>query len=220
MTEPENKTRTVGIVQVKGGAGRSTVATTIAGELAKHGSVALIDCDQPQGTAASWAALRQGMPEKSPVTAYKAASHRELVNVANRVTGSVDWIVMDGPPRIAEMTRAILALSDLAIVPVGASPAEVWATSDVLPLIEEAQTLRPIQARMLWTRFRPYTRLAQELEGQASRELGLKAMRAHLGFRVAYAEALGQGLTSAEVGDAVARNETEALLSEINRILR
>ena len=45
--------KTIGIVQVKGGAGRSTVATTIAGELAKGATVALVDCDQPQGTSAS-----------------------------------------------------------------------------------------------------------------------------------------------------------------------
>ena len=160
------------------------------------------------------------MPEKSAVAAYTAASHRELVNVIGRLAGTVDWIVMDGPPRIAEMTRAILALSDLALVPVGASPAEVWATSDVLPLIEEAKALRPVQARLVWTRFRPCTRLAQELEGQASRELGLRARGQRLGFRVAYAEALGGGLTAAEVGDAVAREELASLLGEIQRILR
>jgi chromosome partitioning protein len=215
-----SKTKTVGIVQVKGGAGRSTLATTIAGELAKGATVALVDCDQPQGTSASWAALRQAMPERSAVAAYTAATHRELVGVINRLADTVDWIVLDAPPRIAEMTRAILALSDLALVPVGASPAEVWATADVLPLIEEAKTLRSVQARMVWTRFRPYTRLAQDLESQAGRELGLKALRAHLGFRVAYAEALGGGLTAAETGDPVAREETEALVGEIRKLLR
>lgn len=220
MTGPQTKTRSVGVVQVKGGAGRSTVATTLAGELAKLGTVALIDCDQPQGTAASWAALRQQDGGKSAVRGYTAATHRDLVAVATKLAGTVDWIVMDGPPRIAEISRAILALSDVALVPVGASPAEVWATSDVLPLIEEAKKLRSLDARLVWTRFRPYTRLAQELEGQAAKELGLKPLRSHMGFRVAYAEALGSGLTAAEVGDPAARDEVHSLVAEIQRILR
>jgi chromosome partitioning protein len=50
-------TKTIGIIQVKGGAGRSTVATNLAGELAKKGKTVLIDCDMPQGTSASWYAL-------------------------------------------------------------------------------------------------------------------------------------------------------------------
>lgn len=47
---------TIGVIQLKGGTGRSTVASNLAGGL--PGPVALIDCDIPQGTAASWAALR------------------------------------------------------------------------------------------------------------------------------------------------------------------
>ena len=218
MTKTE--TKTIGVVQVKGGAGRSTVATNLAGELAKIGTVALIDCDQPQGTSASWAALRQGLVEKSAVRAYTAATHRELVTVAAKIVGQVDYLVLDGPPRIAEMSRAILALSNVALVPVGASLAEVWATADVVPLVQEAQGIRPVEVRMVWTRFRAHTRLAQELEAHAGRELGLKSLKSHLGFRVAYAEALGEGLTAAETGDPAARDEIAALVAEVRRLAR
>jgi len=37
--------KTIGIIQVKGGAGRSTVSTNLAGELSKLGKTVLIDCD-------------------------------------------------------------------------------------------------------------------------------------------------------------------------------
>jgi len=213
-------TKILGIVQVKGGAGRSTVATNLAGELSKIGTVALIDCDQPQGTSASWASLRQGLGEKSAVGAYTAATHRDLVAVASKVMGKVDYLILDGPPRIAEMSRAILALSTIALVPVGASLAEVWATADVVPLVQEAQGIRPVDVRLIWTRFRAHTRLAQELEAHAGQELGLKSLKAHLGFRVAYAEALGEGLTAAETGDPAARDEIAALVAEVRRLTR
>jgi hypothetical protein len=90
----------------------------------------------------------------------------------------------------------------------------------VLPLIEEAKALRAVDARLVWTRFRAHTRLAQDLETQAARELGLKALKSHMGFRVAYAEALGEGLTGAETGDPMAREEVSGLVAEIQRILR
>lgn len=214
------KTKTIGIVQVKGGAGRSTVATTLAGEFAKAGKTALIDCDMPQGTSSSWASLRQATLGKSVIGAYTAAHHRDLVDLAARLAGTVDWVVLDGGPRIAETTRAILALSDLVLVPVGASPAELWATTDVIPLIDEARKVRAVDARLVWTRFRAHTRLAMDLETQAGKELGLKPLKSKLGFRVAYAEALGDGSTAAEVGDALAREEVEALVGEIQRILK
>ena len=50
--------KTIGIIQVKGGAGRSTVSTNLAGELSKLGKTVLIDCDMPQGTSASWYSVR------------------------------------------------------------------------------------------------------------------------------------------------------------------
>jgi cellulose biosynthesis protein BcsQ len=40
-------TKIIGLVQVKGGAGISTVSTDLAGELSKLGKTILIDCDMP-----------------------------------------------------------------------------------------------------------------------------------------------------------------------------
>jgi chromosome partitioning protein len=53
-------TKVIGIAQLKGGTGGSTLACNLAGELAKIGITVLIDCDVPQGTSSSWAALRAG----------------------------------------------------------------------------------------------------------------------------------------------------------------
>ena len=51
--------KVIGVIQVKGGAGRSTLSTNLAGELSKVGKTVLIDGDMPQGTSASWFAVRQ-----------------------------------------------------------------------------------------------------------------------------------------------------------------
>jgi chromosome partitioning protein len=224
MVKPKKNTaRILGVTQVKGGAGRSTVATNIAGELSKIGRTVLIDCDMPQGTAASWVAVRQEAVEPDlfgGVVGDTASSHRELLDKVERWRGEADYIVLDGPPRIAELTRAILVLSDLALVPVGASVAELWATGDVVEIVKQAREVRPVDVRIVWTRFRGYTRLAQDLAAQAKPELGLPIMKTALGLRVAYVEALGAGLTVAELPDPTARQELRDLIAEIRRIIR
>lgn len=213
-------TRIIGLVQVKGGAGRSTVATNLAGELARVGKTVLIDADMPQGTSASWAALRMQAKPQGRLVADTAPGHRELVAKVDALRGQVDYIVLDGPPRIAEMTRAILALSDLALIPIGASPAEIWATSDMVAQVQDVQRVHKLPVRILWTRFRAYTKLAQELAAEADKALGLPAMKSALGYRVAYAEALGNGQTAAEGQDPNARSEVVALTVEVKRMLR
>jgi chromosome partitioning protein len=212
-------TKTIGVIQVKGGAGRSTVSTNLAGELSKLGSTVLIDCDMPQGTAASWYAVRQGKGKEGNLVADTATSHRDLVAKVEQYQ-EADYIVLDGPPRIAELTKAILILADLCLVPVGASAAEIWATGDILELIKEANQVKKVKARMLWTRYRPHTRLAQGLTGLASKELGLVALGTSLGMRVSYMEALGEGLTVAELADPSARVEVNFLTNEVIKLLR
>ena len=216
--------KVIGIIQVKGGAGRSTIATNLAGELAKIGQTVLIDGDMPQGTSASWYAIREQAGKAggtdTNLVADTAADHRELVKKAEQYAKTADFIVLDGPPRIAEMTRAILMLSDLCLVPVGASVAEIWSTADLLAIIEQAKKVKAIDARMVWTRHRSFTNLAKELSEQATVELGLPILKTSLSLRVAYPEALGAGLTVAELPDQNARMELRFLIAEIRRILR
>jgi len=212
-------TKIIGLVQVKGGAGRSTVSTNLAGELSKSGKTVLIDCDMPQGTSASWFAVRQQKGRQGNLKADTATDHSDLINKVKQHQDA-DYIVLDGAPRLAEMTKAILILADLCLIPVGASNAEIWATGDILELINQANAVKQVKARMLWTRYRAHTRLAQELSGLASQELGIDALMASTGMRVAYMQALGEGLTVAELADTSARDEVRALTAEVKQLLK
>jgi chromosome partitioning protein len=211
--------KVIGIIQVKGGAGRSTVSTNLAGELSKQGKTVLIDCDMPQGTSASWYAVRHQAGKAGALIADTATSYRELVAKVEQYANA-DYIVLDGPPRIAELTRSTLVLADICLIPVGASAAEIWATGDILALIEEASKVKRVNARMVWTRYRPNTKLAQNLTELATKELGLKAIGTSLGMRVSYMEALGSGLTAAELADQSAKDEVKSLVNEVKQLLK
>ncbi|MEW6351460.1 MAG: ParA family protein [Thermodesulfobacteriota bacterium] len=210
----------IGVVQGKGGTGRSTVSTNLAGGLSTHYPTALIDCDMPQGTSASWAALRHAEKRMGNLTIATAPTHRSLVDQAKRLGQTHRFLVVDAPPRIAEITRAILILSSLVVIPIGPSAAEVWATTDVLKTIEEARAHRPnLLARLLWTRIRRRTKVAQQIPGAVNEELHVQSLKSVLGQRVAYTEALACGRTVSEWGDPVARQELDALVTEVVRVV-
>jgi chromosome partitioning protein len=212
--------RAIGLVQLKGGAGRSTIATNLAGELARFHDVLLLDCDMPQGTSASWAALRKQAGRGTRLTFDTVYDAAELAEKIERRADQTGYVILDGAPRLTELSRAILSCSDLCLVPVGASAAELWATSHLFGMIAEVNEVRPVVACLVWTRFRAHTQIARKLSEAADAALSIPALKSRLGYRVAYTEALGRGLTAAELGDRDARLEIVGLVAEIRRLMR
>ena len=207
----------IGVVQIKGGAGRSTIAVNLAAELGKKTLTALIDCDLPQGTAASWGAVRK----LDYPTVETANTQHELINQVQRLATDHAHIILDAPPRVAEITRTILMLTDLLLIPLGASAAEIWATSDLIDtLTEDGAERRDLETRIIWNRYRRFTRSAKTLRRAVGRELPIKALRTTLGYRVSYSDALEAGLAVTEWSDRKARKEVEALAREVLSVLR
>ncbi len=214
-------TQIVGIIQVKGGVGRSTIATNLAAVFSEKKPTALIDCDLPQGTSASWYAVRKAEFTPANLTLATVHDYRELVDRARELALEHRYIIIDAPPRIAEMTRAIIVMSTLCLVPLGASAAEIWSTADLLRTIEAARKYRPgIAVRIVWNRYRARTREAVDLSEAARKELGLKELTTRLGYRVAYSEALARGLAVNEWLDRNAHEEIMALAAEVKDILK
>jgi chromosome partitioning protein len=212
--------RIIGIIQTKGGAGRSTLATNLAAHFSLKEPTALIDCDLPQGTSSSWYALRQSELPSSNLLLAKAHSHVELIQKVKEYAAVSGYLVIDGPPRLAEVTRAIMILSNLCLIPLGASAAEIWSTGDLLQTLAEARKYKPdVDARIVWTRFRAQTREAQELKEAVGRGLNLDELQSRLGYRVAFSEALARGLSAEECPDRNAQSEILGLAEEVKRIL-
>jgi chromosome partitioning protein len=212
--------RIVGIIQTKGGAGRSTFATNLAAHFSIQEITTLIDCDLPQATSSSWYALRQAEFRSKNLLLATARDHFELIQKTKEHIALSKYLIIDGPPRLAEMTRTIMILSDLCLIPLGASAAEIWSTADLLQTLEEARNYKTeIDARLVWTRFRAQTKEAQELKDAVQKGLKLKDLKARLGYRVAYSEALARGLSVEECSDRSAHAEMLDLAGEIEGIL-
>lgn len=211
------KTRIIAVANLKGGAGKSTLASNLAGELAKHGSTALIDGDESQGTSGSWYALREQGGKAGELAFVATDSHRSLINL---IEGrSERYVVIDGPPRLSAMTKAMIMVSDLVLVPVSTSSTEIWATSDLMALIGEANAVRRIKARGVWSRHRAGKTTAEFAE-EASAVLKLKFCDSVMSNRISYQTAMGSGLTVCETRDRTARAEVTSLVAEIMKLVK
>ncbi len=214
------KTRIISCLNLKGGAGKSSLATNLACELAKHGTTCLVDGDNEQGTAGSWYSLRQESTVgrgSAQLSFASANNHKELIKqVENR---SERWVVVDGPPRLAEMTRAAIVLSDLVLIPMATSSVEIWSSGDLLSLIAEAKKVRRgIKAMGIWSRYRN-TRVNQDIAEQASEVLKLKFCESVMTNRVVYQTAMGQGRSVCEMKDKSASAEMTALVAEVMNLV-
>ncbi len=199
----------------KGGVGKSTVAIAIATELIARGrKVLLVDAD-PQGTSRTWGEVASEAGQPLPtIVAMGGTMHRP--EQLPRVAAGYDVVVIDCPPRHGEIQRSALMVADLAVLPCGPSAADAWALTTSVELVTEARTLRSnLQACIVITRKQSRTAL-----GKGARDVlaatGLPVLRTELGYRVAFAEALGagQGVTAYAPRDAAA-DEVRSLVDEV-----
>lgn len=203
----------------KGGSGKSTAAQGIATELMlRERRVLLVDAD-PQGTTRTWSDVAgEGGRRVPSVVAMGAKMH--VPGQLDAVLRSYDDCVIDCPPRHGEIQRAALMVADLAILPCGPSPADAWAMTESVELVNEAKIVRPhLLAYGLISQMR---RIAI---GAGARDalvgIGLPVLAAELRQRAAHAEAMasGQGITDYDATSPAA-DEVRALVDELFALTR
>ena len=134
--------RRILILNPKGGCGKSTIATSLAGYFASNGhKVALADYD-PQGSSISWLANR---PEKKPKIYSIKGYESGLKNIPSDVT----HLVMDAPARSeGQELDNLIRISESIVFPVLPSPIDMEAAVDYLDLILNQRQLVMKQAKM------------------------------------------------------------------------
>ncbi len=208
----------IALLNQKGGVGKTTLATHIAGELAMQGSaVILLDAD-PQGSALDWTQRRNqnGLPRLfSAVGLARETLHQEAPELARRC----DHIVIDGPPRIAALARSALLAADLVLIPVQPSPYDIWASAEMVALIREAQIFRPtLRAAFVINRRVSTTVIGREAR-HALTDQPLPSLLSEVRQRIAFADSVAAGRLARELdADSNAAREIAALTDEVLRM--
>lgn len=207
----------IGLLNQKGGVGKTTLAVHIADAIARTTrSVLLIDAD-PQGSALDWAAARSGAPLFPVAGLPKASIHKELPSLAK----GYDVVIIDGPPRVYDVARSAIMASDLVLIPVQPSPYDVWAAKEIVDLIHEAAVYKPnLKAAFVINRKIVNTALGRDVS-EALSDYPLPLMETAICQRVALAESAAQGQTVFETApDNPAAAEIRKLTKEIMGMLK
>lgn len=214
------RAKVISFVQMKGGAGKTTLCANIGSTLSDNANVLLIDTDHPQASLETWYQIRN---DKYVIENLDIVSVKNLAQLQKQVRDNLnnyDYILIDGHPRITNMTRAVVMLSDLALVPLSPSPVEIWSTKHLADILKEAQSISSnLETRVCWNRYRVRTNSAEPAVEEARKALAIEDFPTKLGNRVAYLDSFAQGLTVAEWHDQAAKMEIWSLTSSIQRLL-
>jgi chromosome partitioning protein len=204
----------VALSNSKGGVGKSTLAVHLAVYLKEQGAdVILADADV-QGSSSVW--LHEAMPHL-PVARLQTPD--EILERVPGLRQNCDFLVVDGPAGLSEVTRAILLMTDLAVLPCGPSVLDLRAANEAIRVVRQAQSIRhgPPQAVLVPNKLQVQYRLSREfLETARSLEI---PSTSGLRLRQAFADAAGQGTVVWRLGPRgqSATNEIKELFDGLFR---
>lgn len=208
--------KVIALLNQKGGAGKTTLATHLAGELVMQGQrVTLLDAD-PQGSALDWAQRRTQSGQNRLFGVFGLARD-SLHQEAPQIALQADFVVIDGPPRVAALARSALLAADLVLIPVQPSAYDIWASHEMVQLITEARVFRP----QLCAAFVINRRVVGTVIGREARaalaDQPFPALQVEVCQRIVFADSVAAGRLAFEVAPQCAAAREIAALAQVVR---
>ena len=200
---------------IKGGVGKSTVATTLTVIRANQGyDVLLVDADDQQ-TATDFTLMRNETLSESGGAAYTSVQLKGAAVRTDtlRLADKYEDVIIDVGGRDTAGQRAALSIASIYLVPFLPASFDVWTLEKVGELIEEAKAFNPeLKAYCFLNRADPRGSDNDEAAAIASEISQLSYLNASWGNRKAFRNAAAQGLAVTEVkpqdGKAIAEAMT------------
>lgn len=125
---------------VKGGVGKSLLATNLTVLRASMGKrVLLVDADE-QATSISWADQRTAMGVETKWTTIQLKANAVRTEI-KKLIKNYDDIIIDCGGRDTASLRAALTVSDVFLVPFQPKSFDIWTSEKVSSLVDEARVL-------------------------------------------------------------------------------
>ncbi|MCO5734697.1 ParA family protein [Rhizobium sp. SSA_523] len=135
----------------KGGAGKTTSALLLAGELAARGaSIAIIDAD-PERWISQWGAL-PGRPET--IRIFSDVTEDSIVDLVEEASNQYQFVIIDLEGTASLMVANAIGMSDLVIIPTQGASMDAKGASKTIRLIRNQSRMakRDIPYAVLLTR--------------------------------------------------------------------
>ena len=201
----------ISFVNQKGGVGKTTTAINLTASLKRRNYNPLfIDAD-PQGSAIQWHAVENN--QAFEILHHPGPIHETEVEVLSQ---DYDYLIIDAPPAIGDISKSILAVTDLAIIPLSPSSLDVWSCRGTLEMIDEVRPLNPdLKVKLLINRIIPGTRVGRDAR-KAMEVFEMDVFSTELCQRVAFIDAMAAGVSVMQYApSSKAADEIERLCEEL-----
>jgi chromosome partitioning protein len=192
---------TVLIANPKGGSGKTTLSTNLAGYFANRGRhVVLSDMDRQQSSL-SWLERR---PERYPLI------HGLEAHGKTKDSLSADWTIIDSPAGLRnEKLSDAVKEADWVIVPMQSSSFDIGATQDFLQVLREEKAVRKEKTfvAMIGMRIDSRTKAAANLQNYLE-ESGFPIM-GHIRDAQIYVQAAEQGASIFDLRPSLAARDVQ-----------
>ena len=185
---------------IKGGSGKTTIATNLVVMLYLKGrDVLFVDADD-QETATDFTHWRnETLPDGVGYTAIQLANNAVRTEIL-KLKSKYDDIVIDTGGRDTTSQRAAMTVSDVLVVPFIPRSFDMWTLEKVARLIDEMMTAKP-DLRAYAVLNKTDARGSDNMEAKAflNETDSIKLIEASLGHRKSFANAASKGLRVVEL---------------------
>ena len=141
---------TIMVMNSKGGSGKTTIATNLAGHYASvNTNVVLKDYD-PQGSSTEWLKQRPfALPKIHNLAAYKSSSLHVTRSWQMRLPSQTERLIIDTPAGVnITQFMSIIRTADRIIIPVSPSSIDIRATMMFIHELKKQLKLNPCKAEV------------------------------------------------------------------------
>ena len=211
--------KVIALLNQKGGAGKTTLATHRAGARVMQGQRVTRQDADPQGSALDWA-QRRAQSGQNRLFGVFGLARDSLHQEAPQIALQADFVVIDGPPRVAALARSALLAADLVLIPVQPSAYDVWASHEMVQLVTEAKVFRPqLRAAFVINRRVVGTVIGREARA-ALADQPFPALQVEVSQRIVFADSVAAGRLAFEVApQCAAAREIAALAQAVREML-
>lgn len=211
----------IAVTNLKGGVGKTTIATNIAVCLAYAGyDVCIVDTDLGQQSSMEWSGNRSAELKAIPVFGVNV---KQLNKEVDELKKRYNIVVIDGTPHLSELADRTILASDVLLIPLTPSVYDFRGFEGFLQRYEQIKNIKVssgsnTDAFVILNRVVPNTNVSKDIQ-EAVEAYDIQMLKTKLVSRISYVDTASEGKGVVEYKDKKAKDEMEELTKEILEIM-